>query len=67
MTDGSVKKSFPVKGTGCGIRPDVEELGEDTAFNFADAKAIWQQTQADQHKETDQHAETIKKKHSKDS
>jgi len=60
MTNGSVKKSFPVKGTGCGIRPDVEELGEDTSFDFTDAKAIWQQSQANNKSKTEQEKQTKK-------
>lgn len=34
--------SMPVKGTGCGIRPDLDELGEDTGFDFS-AAALLQQ------------------------
>ena len=29
--------SMPVKGSGCGIRPDLDELGADTGFDFSAA------------------------------
>ena len=31
---------MPVKGSGCGIRPDLEELGEDTGFDFSQAHTL---------------------------
>ena len=31
---------MPVKGTGCGIRPDLDEIGSDTGFDFS-AAAQW--------------------------
>ena len=37
--------SMPVKGTGCGIRPDLDELGEDTGFDFSAARALLQPEQ----------------------
>lgn len=32
--------TMPVKGTGCGIRPDLDEIGSDTGFDFS-AAAQW--------------------------
>ncbi|UZK03849.1 hypothetical protein [Venatoribacter cucullus] len=32
--------SMPVKGTGCGIRPDLDELGADTGFDFSAAATL---------------------------
>lgn len=29
---------MPVKGTTCGLRPDLDELGEDTGFDFSAAR-----------------------------
>ena len=37
--------SMPVKGTGCGIRPDLDELGADTGFDFSAARALLQPEQ----------------------
>lgn len=30
--------TMPVKGSGCGIRPDLDEFGEDTGFDFSQAQ-----------------------------
>lgn len=32
--------SLPIKGSGCGIRPDLDEMSEDTAFDFSAAQAF---------------------------
>ncbi len=32
--------SMPVKGTGCGIRPDLDEIGADTGFDFSAAAEL---------------------------
>ena len=38
--------TMPVKGTGCGIRPDLDEIGEDTGFDFSDAAALLESEQS---------------------
>lgn len=39
--------TLPVKGSSCGIRPDLDEMGEDTEFDFSKAKELLQEnTQA---------------------
>lgn len=31
---------MPVKGTTCGLRPDLDEMGADTGFDFSKAKKL---------------------------
>lgn len=31
---------MPVKGTTCGLRPDLDKMGADTGFDFSMAKAL---------------------------
>ncbi|MEN9465738.1 MAG: hypothetical protein RL217_1919 [Pseudomonadota bacterium] len=39
--------TLPVKGSSCGIRPDLDEMGENTEFDFSKAKEFLQEnTQA---------------------
>ncbi|UXD87813.1 hypothetical protein [Thalassolituus hydrocarboniclasticus] len=34
---------LPVKGSGCGIRPDPDALNDDTGFDFSAARQLLQQ------------------------
>ena len=34
---------LPVKGSGCGIRPDPDALNDDTGFDFSAARKLLQQ------------------------
>lgn len=36
---------MPVKGTTCGIRPDLDEMTEDTGFDFSQAQQLLQKQQ----------------------
>lgn len=31
---------MPVKGTTCGLRPDLDEMGADTGFDFSEAESL---------------------------
>lgn len=37
--------TMPVKGTGCGIRPDLDEIGADTGFDFSAAAELLESAQ----------------------
>lgn len=39
--------SMPVKGTTCGIRPDLDEMSQDTGFDFSEAKAMLEKENQD--------------------
>lgn len=41
---------LPVKGSGCGIRPDPDALNDDTGFDFSAARKLLQQQ--DEHSTT---------------
>ncbi|MFY9179449.1 MAG: hypothetical protein WAO12_06675 [Venatoribacter sp.] len=36
---------MPVKGTTCGIRPDLDEMTEDTGFDFSQAQQLLRKQQ----------------------
>lgn len=40
MRNNGTSGTLPVKGSGCGIRPDLEEMGEDTEFDFSKAQEL---------------------------
>lgn len=40
MKHPGTSKAMPIKGSGCGIRPDLDEMSEDTAFDFSKAKEL---------------------------
>lgn len=46
---------MPVKGSGCGIRPDPEALTDDTGFDFSEAKN-WLKPDTDESTETNSNA-----------
>lgn len=46
--------SMPIKGTGCGIRPDLDKMSIDTSFDFSKAKEVLEKHQTEsQKKESD--------------
>ena len=46
---------MPVKGSGCGIRPDPESLTDDIGFDFSEAKN-WLKPETDDDMETNNKA-----------
>lgn len=40
MKNPGTSKTMPIKGSGCGIRPDLDEMSEDTAFDFSKAQEL---------------------------
>lgn len=50
--------SMPIKGTGCGIRPDLDEMSADTSFDFSMAKAVFEEQEVT---EEEQGKEGVKK------
>lgn len=36
---------LPVKGSGCGIRPDPDALNDDTGFDFSGARSLLEKQQ----------------------
>lgn len=39
-THPATSGSLPVTGSGCGIKPDLDKLGEETGFDFSKAKDL---------------------------
>ena len=38
---------MPVKGSGCGIRPDLDQMSSDVAFDFSKSTDFFQENQKD--------------------